>query len=1047
MAILPNNTDPSKDYVTPYVNPPLTLDGLVYNKVYAHTGVIDSLASTNNTGYVDPKLNVINNNNDIISFETVKQKQWISNPDFGGANSVPTVLTYNLSTVTYYNQIILSILNVPCFVELLDNNGNALPGASTFSVAGGSDIYTTTDWLTLNYSPNATLTANGSIQVRITRNKSIQSVNSVSVPVNISYSIGVKNFNLKLQVIQLSDVPGPVLNGTAGISTQNRFGFAENYQFSNYAVANAFSNSSSFWKSGPQPVKDSIVYFYAQVGSGTVGSLTPQSINRVYLDPLYTGCKFNIYYSTNSGGNDPSTFVWTPIARDFSLRKGLYEIPNVSCNYIKFEFTKLVPEVYDLPVDSVSRTINVFPYDVEQYYSGIEQGIINADSVRYNYYGNSSIDPSNVQAANFSSSTVFGAASQLLSNANNWPNMSALNNSQYGNTTTLPINHQSFIFDPTISYKTIDQDGNYNYQSYTEFLQRRFVGSSVHEYTQLSINQTWHQAYFVGLRYVNFFYENTYDDLRATPLNLISKNGTNTGFLSQDINYVSLNVDDTATTPWFSTLDSFNAFNIGGLTTDWRSFLSDQETLMNGNLSVYQNNTTNAALKQTISGLGTAGIIQVNANVSGAKYGLQSSQSIQSTNLINYYDANFLPVSGKLSWVSGSGTNATVTGATVNGTFNGSPFTASGLSVSGGTYSVATYNFVIPGVFSASGTAPWTLELATASLGVVGFASYVPASGINYYFSTNVTSTGNTTVTFLTRFVNSTGAVIAGTTVTGSNATLTGTPTVPFTTLISGSNYNSSIPSNTIQLVVSGSNNTVPFYLTQLGAFNSPNTTWTSPSDHKNMRISAVARIQLPLTNQGSYRCSLLATDSTGAVTELAYKQYNPGSIPINTWVDIELESYTGASYSSFNAQITQTNLNVAEPFYVSMLSAFYHPIRYEYVTVQGATNWQPITTGVNDPTQYIATVSGVPASGIQVRMTGLDPNVYISGVSIIPKYLQNPIYANLNINYLSNSKTNEVSSRRDIASKPYFQLNKELHPSRFNINVIAPNATRFYID
>jgi hypothetical protein len=116
------------------------------------------------------------------------------------------------------------------------------------------------------------------------------------------------------------------------------------------------------------------------------------------------------------------------------------------------------------------------------------------------------------------------------------------------------------------------------------------------------------------------------------------------------------------------------------------------------------------------------------------------------------------------------------------------------------------------------------------------------------------------------------------------------------------------------------------------------------------------------------------------------------------------------------------------------MLSAFYHPIRYEYITISGATNWQPITIGVNDPTQYIATVSGVPASGIQVRMTGLDPYVYISGVSIIPKYLQNPIYANLNINYLGNSK-------------PYFQLNKELHPSRFNLNVIAPNATRFYID
>ena len=1046
MPIIPNNTDPSKDYVTPYISPPLTQDGLVYNKVYAHTGVIDALTNTKSTGYVDPKLNIINNNNSITTFDTVQQKSWISNPDFGGPSSIPTVLTYNLSTTTYFNQIRLSVLNVPCFVEILDNSGNTLPGASTFTVAGGSDIQTTTDWLNLEYTTPTTLTANGSLSVRITRNKIVQSVNSLSVPVNVAYSIGVENFNIKLQVAQLSDIPGGVISGASNISTQNRFGFAETYAYNSYPVSNAFLNDNTYWKSNPQPVKDSIVYFYAQTGSGTIGSLTPQSINRFYLDPLYTGCKFNVYYSTNSGGNDPSTFTWTPIARDFSLRKGLYEIPNISCNYIKFEFTKLVPSIYDLPLDSVSRTINVFPYDTENYYSGIEQGIINADPIRYGAYGNSRIDQSDVQAANLSSSTVFGSANQLLSNADTWPNMSSLNASQYGNSTTLGINNQSLIFDPTISYKTIDQDGNYNYQSYTEFLQRRFVSSSVHQYTQLSINQSWHQAYFVGLRYLTFFYENTYDDLRATPLNLIAKNGSNSGFVSQDINYVSLNVDDTATTPWFSTFDTFNAFNIGGLTTDWRSFLSDQDTLMNGNLATYQANTTNATLLQTISGLGTAGIIQVSANANGA-YGLQSSQSIQSTNLINYNDANFLPVSGKLSWVSGSGSGATVTGTTVTGTFNNSSFTASGLSVSGGTYSVATYNFVIPGMLSASGVAPWTLELATASLGVVGFASYVPASGINYYFSTNVTSTGNTTVTFRTRFVDSTGAVIAGTTTTGSNATLTGTPTVPVTALISGSNYNSGIPSNTIQLVVSGSDNTVPYYLTQLGAFTSPNATWTSPSDHKNMRISAVARIMLPLTNKGTYRCSLLATDSSGAVTELAFKQYTPGSIPINTWADIELESYTGSTFVSFNAKIIQTNPSVAEPFYLSMLSAFYHPIRYEYITISGATNWQPITIGVNDPTQYIATVSGVPASGIQVRMTGLDPYVYISGVSIIPKYLQNPIYANLNINYLGNSKTNELSSRRDIASKPYFQLNKELHPSRFNLNVIAPNATRSYID
>ena len=76
--------------------------------------------------------------------------------------------------------------------------------------------------------------------------------------------------------------------------------------------------------------------------------------------------------------------------------------------------------------------------------------------------------------------------------------------------------------------------------------------------------------------------------------------------------------------------------------------------------------------------------------------------------------------------------------------------------------------------------------------------------------------------------------------------------------------------------------------------------------------------------------------------------------------------------------------------------------------------------------------------------MTALDPNVYISGVSIIPQYKQNSYYANLNIDYIGSSKTNEVSSRRDIANKPYFQLNQNVYPSVFNIDRIS-NITNIY--
>ena len=174
--------------------------------------------------------------------------------------------------------------------------------------------------------------------------------------------------------------------------------------------------------------------------------------------------------------------------------------------------------------------------------------------------------------------------------------------------------------------------------------------------------------------------------------------------------------------------------------------------------------------------------------------------------------------------------------------------------------------------------------------------------------------------------------------------------------------------------------------------------------------------------------------------------------MPSNTWFDIELQGFTGINLSSFVMQVVQTNISISETFYISMLAPFYHPIRYEYTNtsgtnINGTTGWDPIAGGVNNPDYFINTVSGLPASGIQLRMTGLDPSVYISGVSVVPYYKQNPFYAGLEINYLSNSKTNELSARTNIENKPYFMLNKEIHPSVFDIDRVASTVIPYTID
>ena len=1072
MPILPQNTDPLKDYVQSGQTPPLSTDGLVYNGVYGHTGVIDSLAQAGRTGYTDPNLNVVNGNNKGITFSPQLSQNWISSTDFGGENSTPVILTYELSSTTYYNNITFDVLNVPCFVELgyytqdpqYGNYTvrNSLPGVSTFVIAGGSDIYTTTNWLRQEYQAPETLSGVNNLAIRITRNKSVQTNNSVTGPTLIAYSVGVRNFSIKLQVMQETDVPAAVISGTDSITTQNRFNFAEKYSFYSDSVANAFSNSDSglYWKSAPQPVKDSIVYFYAQVNN-----TQPTSINRLYIDPLYTGCNFNLYYTTDTG-TDPSQFYWTPVQRDFVLRKGTYELPTLICTYLKFEFTSLVAEVYDLPFDSVPRVINAFPTDVEDYYTNIENNIINSNSVQYSFFASSNLPPSNVSLNVLSNSTVFGYASNTVSNSNNWPSLSALNASQTGNA-SVGLNALASIVDPSSSYKTINVDGNYNNQTDMSFLQRRFPDTRQHVYTQINIDQNWHQAYFTGVQYVTAFMEKNYDDLRTLPGSFISSNGTTSGFptfpvysgsnpVNAAIDYVGLNSDDVALTPWMSTIDTFKSFNIGALTTDWKSFITDNQVLLNDTSNLVQINSTAV---QT-SKLGTSTIVAVNANASGSSYGVKTGTYNTSTNLINYYDSNFIPASGTaLSWSGLGGT--TVTGTTVTGIINGSLVgTYSGMSVSGGNYAVA-YNFTLPNVYSTGGAQAWKLQLGAPALGTVGYAEYIPTTSgsygsLNYYFLVNAQTSGNssgtptatTTLTSYTQFVNPDNgyAAIAGTVATGTVTTITSGIGSNLATLTGTNSTVSGIPSNTIQLVVSGTSGK-PFNLYQLGAYTAPTSSWIGPQDRKNMRVSGVARILLPYTNNGIYRASLYANDFSGNLVELAHKVYLPNTIPINTWVDIEVQSFSGINYTNFSMQIQQTNPSSNEVFYVGMLSPFYHPVRYEYITTSGASNWQPITTGINDPTSYIATVSGIPASGIQVKMTALDSNVYINGISVIPQYKQSPYYANLEIDYAGNSKTNEQSSRRSIANKPYFLLNKYPYPIRFQLSNVAGTVAEYIID
>lgn len=70
-------------------------------------------------------------------------------------------------------------------------------------------------------------------------------------------------------------------------------------------------------------------------------------------------------YPTGLVGGPGSIYdnlVWTPVQRDFTLKRGYLEFPAVRAKFFKFEFTKLVAEHYEVFVP-MQRKVKLFRYD------------------------------------------------------------------------------------------------------------------------------------------------------------------------------------------------------------------------------------------------------------------------------------------------------------------------------------------------------------------------------------------------------------------------------------------------------------------------------------------------------------------------------------------------------------------------------------------------------------------------------------------------------------------------------------------------------------
>ncbi len=476
---------------TPHLNPLLTfpdssqlpemsVDGIVIDRVYGATGVLDTLKSNPAPQYQDPNSNQINPPTQSAVPNQGNPTVWYSSL-VDDVYNTGFALSFQFSRDTYINYVTFDLLNVPCSWQLLSVSGAYSPTIGGSLLAQGVVNGTNAQgWINFEERLPGTYEFNSSTTLVLVINK---------LPTGTQYSFGVQNFLVKLivEAIENLEVNGNLINNFV---TQNNFGFIEIYNpvvynYSNFQIPD---QNSVYWKSTPQPVKDAVVWFTLDFGE-------TQVVNRMYVDPLYTGCSFNLYWSTDN-------INWSPINQDLTLHKGIYKLDPIYARYLKLEFSQLIPEVYDMPFSSINRAIQVFPDYVDTYFLGLEQALLDTPSQNYN--------------------SLVGNAPNVL--YNNAPSISSnygalvgqLTSNQYGGSPTnlglanFGSNNSTYsVVDPTVSYKNLQSVANegsiFSNVGDTPFMNRRFYQYGPHEYKEVLISQTWNESYFVGIKYLSFY--------------------------------------------------------------------------------------------------------------------------------------------------------------------------------------------------------------------------------------------------------------------------------------------------------------------------------------------------------------------------------------------------------------------------------------------------------------------------------------------------------------------------------------------------------------
>lgn len=232
--------------------------------------------------------------------------------------------------------------------------------------------------------------------------------------------------------------------------------------------------------------------------------------------------------------------------------------------------------------------------------------------------------------------------------------------------------------------------------------------------------------------------------------------------------------------------------------------------------------------------------------------------------------------------------------------------------------------------------------------------------------------------------------------------------------------------------VVQGSDAGAYGVLTESGIFDGSN-----PITADNSRVSAVARIQLPVTNDGRYELRLYAFDG-----ELSQQRRlvasKPIRIPTRAWKEIELVHVALDGELDWQAEIVQLDPGTAEPFLVDMLGIWQNPVKWE-VSNDGGTTWQIVAAPLNKPTGYIGFKED--SATLKVRVTALKTGAVVSGWTVVPWYTESPMVMRAPIDVNPPWAESDDESLRDTSHKPMFRIWNHYFPQRYSTDLLGLSA------